>query len=325
MSKLKRQFILSVTALILFSFGIVPLQPAKSQEIAGTFFGNPVPKENYMFILRIILSYHSPWGGIPKDREQTQKRVWDELILSYEAHQRQISVDEESLKQKITETLEGEGVDFNWQEEPQAYEEWVRETLNAPVVLFENQMKHLVQIKALHQQIKDGINITPTDDEIMTEFLNENNSLSVELAEFDTKEEAETFYALVTKDLEEWDQAKKRDDQLIPEDRRFRRPGFVALEFLMDMWQFPRDAVYDMMEMEKDDIYPPQPVYKGYGVFRVLDIRKADMDRYEKRKERIVNQLQSRAKYDGFKNWLENLRKRADIQIYMEPPEGIFP
>jgi len=93
----------------------------------------------------------------------------------------------------------------------------------------------------------------------------------------------------------------------------------------MVMWKFPQKAVYDMIEMQIGEIYPPAPIYEGYGVFKVLDIRRADESKFAKRKASYFMQLRSRAKYEGFKGWLEDLRKNADIQIYFEPPNELFP
>ena len=50
-----------------------------------------------------------------------------------------------------------------------------------------------------------------------------------------------------------------------------------------------------------------------------------DEPKFTIRKESYLKQLRSRAKYEGFKGWLEDLRKDADIQIYIEPPQELFP
>jgi len=323
--KMKKLIILLIPIVIMGPLFLTKAASLQESNIAGTFFGNPVPKDNYMFVLRIVLSFRSPWGGIPNNRQQVEKRVWDELILSYEAHRRQITVEQNEIDEKITETLKGSKVPFHWKESPGEYEQWVRDTLNAPVELFENQMRHLVQIKKLHQQVRDSINPSITEGEALQEFLNEQNSLSVELAEFDALEEAQQFYEQVKKDPDAWEVAVNKDRDSIPEDRAFRRPGFVALEFLMEMWKFPKKAVYDMIEMETSAIYPPTPIYEGFGVFKVLEIRRADESKFAKRKESYFKQLRSRAKYEGFKGWLEDLRKDADIQVYIEPPQELFP
>ena len=145
------------------------------------------------------------------------------------------------------------------------------------------------------------------------------------MAEFDTLEEAQQFYEQVKNDPDAWKKAAIKDRQSIPEDRSFRQPGFVALEFLIEMWKFPKKAVFDMIEMEIGEIYPPEPIYEGYGVFKILDVRRADESNFSKHKESYFKQLRLRKKYNGFKDWLSNLRKNADIQIYMEPPQELFP
>lgn len=313
--------IIFVTGLFLFTKTVISQGPG----VAGTFFGDNVSNENYKIILRTVMSFRTPWGGIPRTLEQAEKRVWDDLILSYEAHRRQINVEQGEIEEKITETLKGNNVSFNWKDSPQEYEQWVRDTLKQPVELFENQMRHLVQVRKLHQQVRDSIDPIITEEEAFAEFLNERNSLSVELAEFDKLEEAQQFYEQVKSDPNVWEETVKKDKENIFEDRTFRRPGFVALEFLMEMWGFPKKAVFDMIKMEIGEIYPPTPIYKGYGVFKVLDIRQADESDFSKRKESYFNQLRSRAKYEGFKDWLEDLRKDADIQIYTDPPHELFP
>ena len=322
---MRKQIILSIFIAASSAFVLTQTVVSQEQKIAGTLFGNNVSRDNYMFLLRTVLSYQLPWGAIPNDRQQADKRVWDELILSFEAHRRQITVEQSEMDEKITATLKGDNVSFDWKTSPREYEQWAQETFKAPVELFENQMRHLVQVEKLHQQVLDSINPSVTEEEAFGEFLNEHNSLSVELAEFDTLEEAQQFYERVKKDPDAWEEAVKTDKDSIPEDRAFRRPGFVALEFLIEMWKFPKKAVYDMIAMETDEIYPPAPIYKGYGVFKVLEIRQADKSKFAKRKESYYKQLRSRAKYAGFKDWLEDLRKDADIQIYIEPPQELFP
>ena len=229
---MRKQIILSIIIASSCYLALARAVVSQEQKIAGTFFGSTVHRSNYMFVLRTVLSFRSPWGGIPNNRQQAEKRVWDELILSYEAHRRQITVEQNEIDEKITETLKGSKVPFHWKKSPGEYEQWVRETLDAPVDLFENQMRHLVQIKKLHQQVRDSINPSITEEEAFQEFLNEHNSLSVELAEFDALEEAQQFYQRVKKDSDAWEEAVKKDRDIIPEDRAFRRPGFVALEFL---------------------------------------------------------------------------------------------
>lgn len=155
---MKKQIILTICVAVSSFLVLVTMVVSQEQKVAGTFFGDTVSKSNYMFVLRIVLSFRSPWGNIPRDRKQADKRVWDELILSYEAHRRQITVEQNEINEKITDTLKESKVSFYWKDSPGEYEKWIRDALNEPVETFENQMRHLVQIKKLHQQVRDSIN-----------------------------------------------------------------------------------------------------------------------------------------------------------------------
>ena len=174
---MKKQVILSIIIAAIGLLVSVEAGVSQEQKIAGTFFGDPVSKDNYMFVLRTVLSFRSPWGSIPNNRQQVEKRVWDDLILSYEAHRRGISVGQKELKKKIDETLKGNDVSFNWREAPEEYAQWVKETLGISVESFENKMQHLVQVRTLWEQVMDGINPTVTEKEAFEEFLNEYNSI----------------------------------------------------------------------------------------------------------------------------------------------------
>src|SRR3989338_2979558 len=146
-SRIFREFFTIVTIVITVSFGASKNLWPQDEKIAGTLFDQAVPIGNYHFLARVILTFDTPWGSIPRNVEQFEKRIWDELVLSYEAHQRQITVEDSEIEVKITETLKGNGVTFDWKDEPQLYEQWSRDTFNASVVTFENQMRHLVQVK----------------------------------------------------------------------------------------------------------------------------------------------------------------------------------
>jgi len=137
-------------------------------------------------------------------------------------------------------------------------------------------------------------------------------------------EEAKEFYGRISEDSSVWDKAKKDDENRPKEDRKFRRPGFVVLEFLIEIWKVPRGAAYDMMTMEAGDYYGPNPIFEGYGVFKVIEMRHTDKANYEIRKDQHSSDLRSKKKYQGFKDWLEDLRKEADIQIYQEVPQVNF-
>ena len=136
---MKKIIVLFVLLLVIGSFLFVKTTISQTQDIAGTFFGKPVSRANYMVILRAVLSFQTPWGGIPRDREQAGKRVWDDLILSYEDHRRQITDGKKELEEKITETLKCNDDSLNWKEYREEYEKCVIDRLSSPGELCENQ------------------------------------------------------------------------------------------------------------------------------------------------------------------------------------------
>jgi len=306
-----------------------PEQP----EYAGEFFGVPVPKDNYYFVMVVVMKFSSPWGGLPSDRKQLEQRIWEELVMSYEAFRRGIQVSQEEADDEIEKTLKTYKLDFNWKEDKERFEKWVKETIGGSPVLLENQMKHLVQLNKLYQEVLNSANPEVTEEEAFQEYLNEYNSLSVELVQFDEQEKAQEFYKKSIEDPAFWEAEKNREEDRItkekaegkePERSKFRRPGFVALEFLIQMWKFPRDAAFDMINKEIGSYYPPTPIYKGYGVFKILEVRKADEAEFPKRREFYFDQIRQQKKVKEFFRWLKQLKKDANIKKFIHPPEEIF-
>lgn len=291
---------------------------AQNDELAGRFFGDPVPKGNYYFALRAVLIFSTPWGGVPADREQLETRLWQDLLMSYEASRRGIIATDEDLGKEIDAVLKGADVPFSWREDRAAYARWVSETLQESLDLFENQLRYLVQMKKLHQQVLDGITPIVGEEEAFQEFLNEHNTLSVEIAEFDDLKSAREFYDRLLARPQAWEELKAKGLH------KFSRPGFVALEFLMHMWKLPQKALYAMIEMKVGDVHPPEPIYRGYGVFKVLDIRRAKESDFPERRGSYDEQLRLQKKHQGFQAWLEDLQARARVQKYISPPDELF-
>ncbi|MCX7661923.1 MAG: peptidylprolyl isomerase [Candidatus Omnitrophica bacterium] len=311
-------FIFFFILLVIFSFcssqnqtsGNQQISLPKKEEYIGEFFGIQVPKSNYNFVKAVIMIFGNHFGPQPQTEKELEDAIWDQLLLSYEAYRRNIQVSQEELEKEITATLKSEKVDFDWKQDKIAYGKWLKEKINVPIDFFENQLRHLIQLRKLRQAIMDEINPEVKEEEAYQEFLNEQNTLGIELVQFDKREDAEDFYKKVRKNPKLWEQEKEKR----PKD--FKRPGFVALEFLMEMWKLPKDVVYKMMQMKIGEIHSPAPIYRGYGVFKVLEQRPAELSRWPQQKDSYYEQIKMKKKYDGFKEWFENLKKQANIKIY---------
>ncbi|MDD5477086.1 MAG: peptidylprolyl isomerase [Candidatus Omnitrophica bacterium] len=300
-------FAVSVCLVFNFVYGAEPAE--KKTEFAGEFFGAPVPIGNYYFVKGVIMVFGNRFGPQPQTAQELEDCVWDGLLLSYEAFRRNITVSQEEIENEIAKIIKDEKVEFDRKKDREAYAQWVKKRVNEPVELFENQIRYLIQLEKLRKEVMKSIKPEVSAEEAYQKFLNEYNTLAIELVQFDQLKDARDFYQKAEKNSRFWDKEKEKR----PKD--FKRPGFVALEFLMEMWKLPKDAVYKMMQMEIGRIYPPAPIYKGYGVFKVLEKRPAEETKYPQLKQSYFEKVRMKKKYEGFNNWLKDLKQSANIKI----------
>ena len=86
----------------------------------------------------------------------------------------------------------------------------------------------------------------------------------------------------------------------------------------MNMWGFHREDADQLIKLSPETLYPPAPIYKGYGVFQVLKVRPAEESDFSKQREYYEKQVSLQKKIAGFNEWLEDLEKRAKIKDYMK-------
>jgi hypothetical protein len=312
--KSKKILYFIISFLFIFSSSLVFSQEEakKEEQLAGELFGVSVPIGNYYFVKGAIIVFGNRFGPQPRTDQELEDCTWNDLVLSYEAFRRNIAVAQEEVEAEITKMLTAEKAEFDWKADKEAYTKWVKDKTNEPQELFENQLKHLLQLQKLRNQVMEGIVTTATEDEAHQEFLDEYNTLGIELLQFDELKDAEDFYQKSKKDTNFWEAEKKK------EPAKFKRPGFVALEFLMDMWKLPKEAAYKMIGMQVGEIYGPSPIYKGYGVFKILEKRPAQEEEYPKIKDSYYKQIQMKKKYEALNEWVKSLKTEANIKVYKQ-------
>jgi hypothetical protein len=277
----------------------------------GEFFGIPVSLGNYYFAKRVVYTFNAKWRPIPQNDQELEDLTWQELILSFEAFRRGIQVDAQERENEIDKILADEKVTFDRNKDKAAYQQWVKEKLDEPSEVFINQVEHLLKLKKLHQQVIDSIEPQVTDQEAYNKFLDEYNTLALELFQFDDTDQASTFYKDITENPGVWDEKAQK------EPKELKKPGFVALDFLINMWGLKREDVYAMLEAKPGEFYSPAPIYKGYGVFKIIQIRKAEEKDYQDRKDYYVSKIKTIKKYQGFKDWLKNIKDSCDLKIFI--------
>jgi hypothetical protein len=293
-----------------------PVAPKEKEvELAGEFsgFGEKVPVGNYYFVKNAIIILGASSGANPQTAEQLEESTWDDLVLSFEAFRRGIKIEDKDFETEMGKLLANEKVTFDWKKDHPAFGKWAKDKTGEPADLFSNQMRHLMQLKNLRKQVMEEIKPIVTEEEAHQEYLNEYNTLELELAQFDNKADAEAFYKKVKGKLKLWQKEAKNNPKLL------RRPGFVALEFLMDMWQLPKDDLYKMLKMDVDSIYPAIPIYGGkFGVVRILKKRVAQEAKFPEVRQSYYKQVETKKKYEGLNSWIKRLKTQADIKVYKQ-------
>jgi len=315
-----------------FLFGVIGgflglgyLQAAEPQEeivqvdrpaVAGRIFDVEVPTDNYLFARGAAVVFGGSWGRAAQTPEDLEERVWEDLILSYEAFRRNIVVPREKVDEEVGKVLKAEKVTFDWKQDRPAFEKWVKERVGISAVLFENQLKHLIQLKMLRDQVREGFDPDVTKEEALAKYITEYNSLELQMVRFDTLQDAEAYVKRVTKKPRLWDRDFKRNKE---NKDYIKTTGFVSFEWLLDAWKIPRKDLDAMLKKEEGDIYGPTPLYKGFAVHKVLKKRPADPKEFDEKKlKQYLERVKQVKQFQELKRWQEELFERADKEVYIK-------
>jgi len=286
----------------------------KGEQPAGEFFGTPVPMDNYRFVKAALVIFGSRWGAEPSTPQEVEDRVWEDLLLSYEAHRRNIIVPQKDLDDEITKLLKAEKVAFDWKNDKASFEKWVKDRVREPGQLFENQLRHLLQLQLLRESVRKSFQPQATQEEAMQEYMNEYNTLSVEFVQFEDLKAAQDYYVKM-KDPKLWVKEAKKDPKFAV------RPGFVSLEFLIDVWKIPKEDAYAMLSLKEGSVYKPTPIYRGYGVFHTLEKRVAQKEKFPEVEKSYHEQIKVKKQYAALMDWIKQLKKDAAIKVFVRPSE----
>ena len=274
----------------------------------GYIFGQPVPAGNYYFAKRVSYMFPQPReeNATSEDRE---RYIWEALILHFESFRRNVTVTNDLLGRRIDSVLKGDGKTFTRAQDPAAYAAWVKERLNEDVETFENQMRYLLQIDQLKDDMRNSFEVTVTEEEMQQEFLNEQNHIGGEMVSFPTRAEAQTFYEQYH-DPKAWD-AMKAEGKV-----RVRPVSLMTLEAYMDLWAIPKDQLYAFHASPIGAIGTPMPFgTKEWCVYRLLDKRVGDLKDFPARRDSYYQQIKMKKQYEALTKWVEDLKASAQLKI----------
>ncbi len=287
----------------------MPVQ-SSAPEPAGQIFGVPVSMDNYRFARAVAVMFPPPWGaaGLPPDKQE--ESVWENLILHYKAYQRVIQAPDADLEKMVDDLLRNEKQSFTRQGDPVAYQKWVRESVGESVEMLENQVRYLIQIRKLKDQVLEMQKVTVSEAEMQQEFFNEQNHVGGEMVTFDAREQAQAFFEEF-KDPNRWNKMKAKGKYQV------RPVSLMTLEAYIDLWGIPRDQMYAFHALEIGAVGPPMPFGKQWCVYRLLDKRTGDLKDFPKEREGYYKRVEQRKKYQGLQQWIKDLKDSADLKVFI--------
>jgi len=280
-----------------------------SEAVAGEMFGVPVSRQNYNFAKRVAVMFPRPWGAADVPAAEREPLIWESLLLHYLAFQRGIQAGEEEVDRMVNELLADAKRPFTKHSDPDAYRRWVVETLYQDVEVLENQVRYLIQIRRLRDQLLEEQVVIVTDEELQQEFLGEQHHVGGEIIVFDTKEEAQRWYERV-RDPQQWEQVKAAEEV------RVRPVSLMTLEAYVDLWSIPRAQIEAFHALPLGSVGPPMPFGKQWCVYRLLDKRVGDLHDFPARRESYVQQVKRKKQFEALKRRMEELKQSAYLKVY---------
>ena len=210
----------------------------------------------------------------------------------------------------VNELLAGQGLPFTRRGDPEAYQRWVVETLYEDTPLLENQIRFLIQIRNLKDRVRAEQAVSVTDAEMQEEFLNEQHHVGGEMVVFETKAEAEGFYAQV-KGPGQWERMKTEGA------RQIRPVSLMTVEAYVDLWRIPRKQLLAFHALPLGSVGPPMPFGRQWCVYRLLDKRSGDLKDFPAERDAYRAQVEMEKRYEALTRWIDGLKVLAALKVYV--------
>ena len=292
---------------------VAATSPPVESEIAGEIFGVPVTRDNYYFAKLVANIFTRPWGAADLPEPEREAIVWENLILHYTAFERGIQVSAEEIEQAVNQLLKDEKQSFTRTSDPQAYKDWVKKTLNEDTELLENQMRYLITLRKLKDQVREEQQVVVSEQDMQQEFLNEQNHVGGEAVMFDSKDEAQAFY-MKYKDPAAWEKMKASGEKNV------RPVSLMTLEAYIDLWSIPKDQMYAFHSQEIGSVGQPMPFGpKQWAVYHLLEKRVGDLAEFPAHRDEYYRQLQVKKKYEALQQWVERRKADARLKVLIKP------
>lgn len=291
------------------------LSDYSDSEVIGEAFGQGVTKQEFMYYYKTAQLF-TRMGEQDEERTEEDRRyeAWQNLIFLKEAKSEGVVIGREELRAELERLLSEKNIEYGTEN----YRLWLIGQFGEGPEIFEKRIEDLLLVNKFIQ-IKNDPQVSVTEEEMEQKFRNQYSSFESEYIRFESQEEAEEFLEKVQEDPRLW-----RDTFV--EKRELGQKGsawinMMSLEALIDLWKIPKDDAYCILNHDKGSFVVAK-FYYGDAVFRLLNKKEADMEKYdEKKKEEYREGIPKSKKYRLKKAYFDDLKERADFRDYISERE----
>jgi peptidylprolyl isomerase len=286
-----------------------------STQMVGEAFGKKVSSQEFNYHYKTA-SIFTRLGEKERTDEDIREEAWQNLVFLHEAKELNITVSAEELQTEIKRLLAEKNIEYGTND----YHIWVITNFNEDAETFERRIEDLLVINKF-MQLKTKPEVSVTEEEMRQKFLNQYNSFESEYIRFASEEEAEEFLKKVKENPYLW---KEKYDQKKAEGQKGAAwINIMSLEALIDLWKIPKDDAYRILS-HKEGEFIVAHFYYGVGVFRLLQKREADMEKYTpKKKEYYKKVLTTIKKRKIVQDYFDGLLERANLKDYVKEEQRL--
>ncbi len=283
----------------------------KQGRVAGEIFGKEVSFQEFNRFLRASEIFTFT-GNTPKDPEAVREHAWQNLIFSKEAHRRRVEVTDEEVRQEVLRLLALQKIE---NPSPQAYKRWVEGAFRESARDFESQIRELLRVQRLIQEMNETPIPPPTDEEILKKFEAGQKTTSVELIRFKSRGEADAFRQK-TNDPKQWEEELKRDSS------RFTTLSDVNLDSFIQSWKLSENSAQRLRQLKSEAISEPLGIGDEFAVLRMLNKETVgSTSLQENQKVQYRDEILNQKRFERFNSWVEEVNERARLKDFTPRPE----
>ena len=300
-----------ILSIFIISFACQGTAYAQASKVVGEAFGKPVTEEEFNYFLKTASIFtRAGRADSARSEEEVRSEAWQSLVFSKEAKAIGIDISRQELETEIKRLLSEKDIDMK----SPNYPLWIAAAFGEDISVFEKRIKDLM-IVSKFIELKSNPDVTVTEEEMELKFKNQHSSFESEYIMFDTRQECEDFRERVVKTPKLWKEtydAKKPDGQ-----QGASWINSMSLEALIDLWKIPTEDAYNILSRKLGDFIVADFFY-GTAVFRLLNKKVYDMDKYtDNKKEEYRNTLTRSKRHRISKEYFDDLSGRAAIRDYV--------